>query len=295
MRYLLSSGNAIIEFLVFMEHIVISGVTSGFGVNWLYELDRTKEAVFLVLARDEVKFNALIEDKPLANKVHFIHCDLDSFKSIDRAVESIKAVTKSVDALINNAGVFSSEELCLSQDGIELTLAVNQLAPYLLVGKLLPLLKNAGGGRVINTASFRHSDAKIDLDDIELRNNFNAEIAYCNSKLYTVLLTKKLAELFEGSQVQVNCFDPGIVNTPMLSIAFPKSLKFIYPLFSRFIARSPEKGAETGVYLTCSPKVESITGKYFKDCKVKAPHKLADAVTADWLWLESERLTGFKY
>ncbi len=276
-----------------MEHIVITGATSGFGVNWIYELDKTREAVFFVLGRDEKKFNDMVKKSPLKNTIHFINCELDSFFSINNAVNEIKGITDKVDFLINNAGVWSSETISMSQDNIEMTLAVNQLAPYVLSGKLLPLLKASENASIINTASFRHSDAKIDLNDIELKNSFDAEQAYCNSKLYSILFTKKLAGMLSNTQVSVNCFDPGIVDTPMLSQAFPKSLNVIFPLFRRVVARAPDKGAETGVFLT---KNLNITGGYFKDCKPKKVSKQAmSASISDWLWSESERLTGFKY
>jgi NAD(P)-dependent dehydrogenase (short-subunit alcohol dehydrogenase family) len=279
-----------------MESIVITGVTSGFGINWLYELDKTKSAVFFVLGRDEEKFNRMMKDLPLSNKSHFIKCDLDSISSIKAAVNSVQNLTNNVDVLINNAGVWSENNICMSQDNIEMTLAVNQLAPFLLSGLLLPLLKESKSSRIINTASFRHHDAKIDFKDIELKNNFNAETAYCNSKLYTILFTKKLASILEGTEINVSCFDPGIVDTPMLRQAFPKSLNFIYPLFKRFIARTPEQGAATGVSLSIMPLSDIMSGGYFKSGKLKKVNKQADDIyITDWLWTESERLTGFKY
>ncbi|MCJ8319809.1 MAG: SDR family NAD(P)-dependent oxidoreductase [Colwellia sp.] len=279
-----------------MENIVITGVTSGFGVNWLYQLDSAKNAVFYVLGRDEEKFNRMIKNRELANKSYFIQCDLDSIQSINNAVESVKSLTDSIDLLINNAGVWSTESICMSPDNIEMTLAVNQLAPFLLSGQLLPLLKNSKRSHIINTASFRHRDAKVNYEDIELKNNFDAETAYCNSKLYSILFTKKLANMLEGTQVKVSCFDPGIVDTPMLQQAFPQSLKFIYPFFKRFIARTPAQGAATGVFLSLMLSADISSGSYFKNNKAKQVSKQAnDNSIADWLWAESERLTGFKY
>ena len=245
------------------------------------------------LGRDKTKFDNLVRVKPLKNSVHFIQCELDSFVSINDAVEEIKTKTDMVDYLINNAGVWSSDNISMSQDEIEITLAVNQLAPFVLTGKLLPLILNSENASIINTASFRYKDAKIDLNDIELRHSFNAEQAYCNSKLYSILFTKKLARLLDNTQVSVNCFDPGIVDTPMLSQAFPRSLNVIFPLFRKLVARTPDKGAETGVFL--SQKMNT-TGGYFKDCKPKKVGKQAmNSSISDWLWSESERLTGFKY
>ena len=279
-----------------MENIVITGVTSGFGINWLYELDKGSDITFFILARNEEKFNSLLKQNPLTNSIHFIQCELDSFQSIANAVNSVKTLTNTVDTLINNAGVWSSNKFSTSKDNIEITVAVNQLAPYLLTGQLLPLLKNSVNPKVINTASFRHKDAKVDIKDIELRETFNAEQAYCNSKLYSVLFTKKLAQLLKSTNITVNCFDPGIVDTPMLKDAFPKSLSLIYPMFRKYIARSPQKGAETGVYLSQTLICQTVSGEYFKDAKIKAVSNNGNNQSLiDWLWNESIRLTGFKY
>ncbi|CAM4104901.1 SDR family NAD(P)-dependent oxidoreductase [Pseudoalteromonas byunsanensis] len=276
--------------------IVISGATSGFGVSWLRQLDNKQQAEFFVLARNRCRFDALIEREPLKNPVHYVECDLGSLRSIERACDHIKSVTGHIDILINNAGIYPKNELELSPDHIEMAFAVNQLAPYYLTGKLLPLLNNARQARVVNTASFRHKDAKVNTSDIELVSQFNAEHAYCNSKLFIILFTRYLAKLLQHSTISVNCFDPGIVDTPMLKQAFPKSLTLLYPLARRIIARSSFKGAQTGVFLSLATECECTTGQYFKDNKVITTSKKAkDDELASWLWRECERLSGFCY
>lgn len=279
-----------------MEKIIISGVTSGFGIEWLYELDKTKKAEFFILARNEEKFKTLVKDRPLKNITHFIECDFSSFESIDLAIEEIASITDSIDVLINNAGVWSGEDIEYSQDGVEMTFAVNVLAPYYLTGKILPLLKNTNKSKIINTASFRYSDAKVDKADIELKNNYNAELAYCNSKLFTILFTRYLAKIISGSNISINCFDPGMVDTPMLKKAFPKKILFLYPLIRKFIARSTRKGAETGIFLSNIESENIVSGAYFKDKKIKKISAVAeDESLGEWLWGECERISGYSY
>lgn len=279
-----------------MKKIAITGVTSGFGVEWLYQLDKSESAVFFVLARNEARFTHMLKNMPLRNKVHFIHCDLSSLDSVCHAAEEVTKLTSGIDVLINNAGVWAGDDFFETEDGVELTLAVNHLAPFVLTRQLMGLLEKSSDARIVNTASFRYTDAKVDKKDIELRNNFSAEQAYCNSKLYSILFTKKLAGLLKHHGITVNCFDPGIVDTPMLRLAFPKKLLFLYPLFRRYFARKPDRGAETGVYLSVSPLCKGISGQYFKDTRIKRPGKMArDDGLADWLWEESVRLTGFEY
>ncbi len=278
-----------------MENIVMTGVTSGFGIDWLYGLDANPEVTFFLLVRNKQKYTDLIAEQPLNNKAHIIECDLRSFDAIRAAVDHIKQLTDTVDTLVNNAGLWSDQPLSESIDNIESTLAVNHLAPYLLTGLLLPLLELAMQPRIINTASFRHKDANIDTQDIQLRLRFNAEQAYCNSKLYSVLFTQKLTKVLANTHIEAVCFDPGIVDTPMLRQGFPKSLVFVYPLFKRLIARSPAKGAETGIYL--SNKANQIkNGGYYKDINLKNTSQLAkDPAIVEWLWKQSEKLSRYTY
>ena len=282
-----------------MQRIVITGVTSGFGQQWLYNLDTQgafQGAVeFFVLARNRRKFDAMVKHRPLKNRVNFVSCDLSSLQAIHAAADQIHRLVGHIDLLINNAGHWSTENYTETEDGIESTLAVNQIAPFVLTGRLLPLLAAANKASIVNTASFRHKDARVDRADIQLKAAFDAEQAYCNSKLYCVLFTQMLAEKLVGSHVTVNCFDPGIVDTPMLKQAFPKNLRFLYPLVKRFIAQSPDKGAETGVYLSTSPACIDVTGQYYKDRKQVGISKQAqDRSLGKWLWTESERLSGYK-
>lgn len=281
-----------------MRNIVMTGVTSGLGIDWLCELAKAKEDKIFALARNRDKFDEMKQFKNLGENVVFTQCDLSSLSSIMQAIESIEREVDEVHLLINNAGVFAQEKIENSMDNIEMTLAVNQIAPFYLTGKLLPLMRRANTAQIVNTASFRHKDAVIDTADIQLKSGFDPERAYCNSKLYSVLFTKKLGKDLAGSKITVACFDPGIVDTPMLDQAFPGRIKFILPIFRKLIARSTRKGAETGLFLS-QPKDESASndsGAYFKDCKpIEVSASARDEELQNWLWSESERLSGISY
>lgn len=286
----------IIHELSKMKTIVITGVTSGFGKEWLYELDHQPFTKFFVLARSVQKFNEMLKKRPLKNPAQLIQCDFLSQSSIYQAAQKILNETNKIDVLINNAGHWSDAEFTQSEDGIESTLAINHIAPFLLSGLLLPLLKESYAPRIVNTASFRHKDAKVIHDDIQLKDDFNAELAYCNSKLFNVLFTKALARKLLDTKVVVNCFDPGIVDTPMLKKGTPNWLRFAYPLIRSVIARPPEKGAETGAFLSISESVERKTGLYFKDKKPIKVSSLAEQQSLqEWLWKQSTQLTDFDY
>lgn len=274
------------------KHIVMTGATSGFGIEWIRKVDKEVQADFFVLARSKNKFDELIQQSTFQNTLHFIPCDLSSFQSIKDAVTLISKSINHIDVLINNAGVWSHDSRPTSKEGIELTFAVNHLAPFLLTQKLLPLLNNAAAPRVINTASFRHTDAVLSRQDMQLKNAFTAEKAYCNSKLFTILFTKTLAK--KAPNIHVSCFDPGIVDTHMLYEALPKKMLWLYPIIRRFIARTPQKGAQTGIQLTLSTHAQTESGGYYKDNKFgQLSQKAQDNSLAIWLWDESEKLIQF--
>lgn len=279
-----------------MQTIAISGVTSGFGTEWLYALDSQLTSKFFILVRNIAKFHNLIKNRPLKNTFQIVECDFMNLSSVKNAATCIASKTESLSMLINNAGVWSNADITLSKDNVEQTFAVNQLASYVLTGCLLPLLSRSREGRIVNTASFRHKDAKVNKQDIELRDSFNAEQAYCNSKLFNVLFTRYLAENYSSNGIVSYCFDPGIVDTPMLKQGFPKHLSFIYPAFRKIIARSPKKGAETGIYLCTESSENLVSGEYYKNMRTKpVSNQAKNKDLAEWLWMQCEQISGFTY
>jgi NAD(P)-dependent dehydrogenase (short-subunit alcohol dehydrogenase family) len=155
-----------------------------------------------------------------------------------------------VDVLINNAGVFMKNRV-LSEDGFEMTFAVNHLAHFLLTGLLLPQLKKSSAARIITVSSAAHSNAALDFENLNAERRFDAHGAYALSNLANVLFSKELAVRLEGSGITSNALHPGVISTKMLRKAFGMS------------GAGVKEGAATSVYLASSPAVEGVTGKYF--------------------------------
>jgi NAD(P)-dependent dehydrogenase (short-subunit alcohol dehydrogenase family) len=196
-----------------------------------------------------------------------------------------------LDVLVNNAGaIFMSRQV--SRDGLEMTFALNHLGYFLLTNLLLDLLIASAPARVVNVSSGAHLGGKINFADLQLERSYTGFGAYSQSKLANVLFTYELARRLQGTGVTVNALHPGFVATN-----FGRSNGGLFdPLFrliQRFGALTPEKGAETTVYLAVSPEVEGVTGKYFANCKPAASSALSnDETTARRLWEVSEQLTG---
>ena len=114
--------------------------------------------------------------------------------------------------LVNNAGaVYGGRQL--TTDGIELTWAVNHLAPFLLTRLLLDRLKQSAPARIITTASEAHHGARIPFSDLNAERSYRSFGRYGETKLANILFTSELARRLEGTGVTANCFHPGLVAT----------------------------------------------------------------------------------
>jgi len=194
--------------------------------------------------------------------------------------------------LFNNAGVVNLKRI-VTPGGLEATFAVNHLAYFLLTNLLVDSLRAAGSARVVCTASDAHKfgGGALNFDDLQGEKRYSVTRAYGQSKLANILFTRELARREADTGVTANAFHPGFVGSD-----FSKNNGRIATLLmtlGRPFARSPEKGAETGVYLCSAPSLVGQSGGYWTDMKQVAPAAYArrDADAAR-LWEISERLTG---
>jgi NAD(P)-dependent dehydrogenase (short-subunit alcohol dehydrogenase family) len=224
-----------------------------------------------------------------SEQVDVLKADLSSQQSIrSLAAEALQRYAR-IDVLVNNAGaVFEKREL--SADGIELTWALNHVAPFLLTELLLPRLKENAPARVITTSSVAHRGAEIPWDDLDADRGYaqRGYKRYGQTKLANILFTAELARRLEGSGVTANCFHPGVVAT-----GFNRnnsSLMRVLMTVMKPFSRSPEKGAETLVWLADSEEAGAENGGYFVDCRRAQPEPPArDMDSARRLWDVTEQ------
>jgi NAD(P)-dependent dehydrogenase (short-subunit alcohol dehydrogenase family) len=155
-----------------------------------------------------------------------------------------------LEVLLNNAGVFMQERL-LSKDGHELTFAVNHLSHFLLTHLLLPTLRAAEQGRVVNVASGVHASGEVKVEDLEPERGFSGYGAYAASKLMNVLFTHELARRLAGTTVTAYALHPGVINTKLLRVGFGAS------------GAAVAEGARTSVYCAMEPKLAKVSGRYY--------------------------------
>ena len=209
-----------------------------------------------------------------------------------RVVAQIAESEPRIDVLINNAGaMFGSRQL--TGDGLEYTFALNHMAYFVVTEGLRERLQASAPARIINTSSGAHRGARLDFDDLQLVKDFSAMKAYSRSKLCNILFTRELARRLHGTDVTANCLHPGFVATRFGDQSGGLISQFIG--LAKLFAISPEKGAETLVYLASSPDVAETTGAYFYKCRPITPSQAAlDDRAAMLLWERSEALAGFK-
>jgi NAD(P)-dependent dehydrogenase (short-subunit alcohol dehydrogenase family) len=191
--------------------------------------------------------------------------------------------------LINNAGLFNQRRH-VTTDGYENTFATNYLAPFLLTNLQLELLRASAPSRIINVSSVGHYNGHINFDDLNLEKEYGGWKAYGQSKLALVLFTHELAKKLQGTEVTVNSVHPGTVATNIWTRPLGPA-GFIMALPKLFMT-SPERGAETIVYLASSPEASVLNGEYLEKLKVKkSSDESYDEEIAQRLWDVSAKLT----
>ncbi len=271
---------------------LVTGANSGIGKATALGLAQRGATVIMVCRNAHKGEAALKEIRERSSNSHidlFI-TDLSSQQSIRQLVQDFQQRYTQLHVLVNNAGgVFTRGQV--SPDGIEMTLAVNHLASFLLSNLLLDTIKASVPARIVNVSSEAHTSGFIDLDDLQGKREYKMLRAYSQSKLANVLFTYALARRLEGTGVTVNCLHPGVVATNIWISVLPDWLRFL-GLISHLFGISAERGALTSIYLACSPAVEGVNGKYFDKCKSVPSAQISyDQNIQERLWTMSATLT----
>jgi NAD(P)-dependent dehydrogenase (short-subunit alcohol dehydrogenase family) len=273
--------------------VVITGGTSGIGQVAAEQL-AGEGARLVLVARDRARGEATLErlrarGPGVSHRAHY--ADLSRIGDTRRVAAEIAAVEPRVDVLINNAGaMFATRQV--TPDGLELTFALNHMSYFLLTDGLRERLRAAAPARVVNTASGAHRRARLDLDDLQSARDYRGLMVYGRTKLCNILYTRELARRWAGTGVTANSLHPGFVAT-RFGDASGGLFSYVVRASKKVFALSPEKGAETLVFLASSPEVATISGGYFYRCHLATPTRAAqDDAAARRLWAETERLAG---
>jgi NAD(P)-dependent dehydrogenase (short-subunit alcohol dehydrogenase family) len=273
--------------------VVVTGANAGIGFETTKALAARGAHVAMVCRseqRGDTARHRLAEQTGNPRLDLFV-ADLSSQAQVRRVATDIAARYDRVDVLINNAAVVYSHHV-LSEDGVEMQLAVNHLAYYLLTRLLLDRLVASGRGRVVNVASRAHFRGRIAFDDLNASRRYSPLAAYNQSKLANVLFTYELARRLAGTGITANCVHPGLVRTRIGNKHTTPLHSLLHSLMC-VLGVAPGKGARTPVYVATAADIEGVTGKYFVNARpVSSSRASYDRSAAERLWRVSAELTG---
>lgn len=272
---------------------LITGATSGIGKVAAAVL-AAQGAEVIITGRNPQKTRDAadqIKSETGSRSVPYLLADFSDLTQVRNLAASFREHHTHLDVLLNNAGTFFNTRVKTPYQ-VEKTFLVNHLAPFLLTKLLMDTLRGSAPARIINVSSDAHQYGTLDFEDLSFEHGYFGIKAYARSKLANLLFTYELARRLDGSAVTVNAVHPGHVATDIWKTNFSifgPALKSLMGLF----ALTPEQGADTLIYLSSSPDVASITGKYFIKRKVINSSPLSyDKDLARQLWQVSEKLTS---
>lgn len=218
--------------------------------------------------------------------------DLSSFQSIRNFAAKVIETEPKIDVLIHNAGYCGAFKKAISEEGIEMTLAVNCYGPFLLTHLLIDLLKKSAPSRIVVVSSKAHSTVYFNPQVAFYLNPVNfwpPLFLYATSKFISFLFTYELARRLKGSGVTANILHPGTCDTPIwMSAPFPFN---IYISFTRLFMKTVQQGIQTILYVSLSKDLQSVNGKYFRDCKMrKSSKKTYNRDMQKVMWEESRKI-----
>ncbi len=272
--------------------ILLTGATEGIGKAAALAL-AGRGATLTLVGRDREKTERVVGELAAASKnpnLDFLIGDLSRPAEARAVAAEFKSRRDRLDVLVSNAGaLFATHQL--TPDGFERTFALNHLSYFVLARELIEMLAKTPGSRVVSTSSAAHRSGHLDLETIATRPSGRAGFpAYCDSKLCNILFTRELARRVADRGVTANCFHPGFVRSGF-GLNNKGLLKAGVKIAGALFARTPEKGAETLVWLASSPEVAQISGEYFADKKIARTTRLAkDDALAGKLWEFTEGL-----
>ena len=277
---------------------IITGADGGMGTEITRDVAMAGYHVIMLcytaFKGEERKSQLILET---GNKdIEMVRIDLSSLESISKVTEILKKKIASLDLLMNNAGTMATH-FTTTEDGLERTVAVNYVAPYMLTRKLIPLMHS--GSRIVNMVSCTYAIGKVGLHFFEkgTEGSFWRIPIYSNTKFALWLFTRELALRLKDTGITVNAADPGVVSTNIISM----DMWFdpLTDLLFRPLIRKPRKGADTAIRLLLEPGFEGKTGGMYASGKQrKLKEKYLEHPQMKSLWERTEEMLtqkGYKF
>jgi retinol dehydrogenase 14 len=273
--------------------VLITGGTSGIGMAAAIGLSSMGARVGIT-GRDRARADRAateIAKKSGNPAIDVFVADMSSQAEVRRMAAAVLDAYPRLDVLVNNVGGFWAHRH-VTADGLEHTFALNHLAPFLLTSLLLDRLIASAPARIVTVSSGAQSLGSIDFDDLMGERKYSGQRAYNQSKLANVMFTYELARRLAGTGVTANVLHPGMTSTGFGSEDTARGWGPLIAVMRRFM-QSPERGADTSIYLASSSEAEGVTGRYFTGRTAKESHTSSyDSSTIARLWRVSADLVA---
>jgi NAD(P)-dependent dehydrogenase (short-subunit alcohol dehydrogenase family) len=289
------------------KRVVVTGGYSGIGTETVRALAGAGADVIVGARRPPQAGEVL---SAVEGRIAVLPLDLSDPGSIDSFAQEVAERWDAIDILINNAAVMASP-LTRDERGYEGQFATNHLGHFQLTARLWPLLRKAGGARVVVLSSIGHRLNGLDLEDPNFeQRDYDKWLAYGQAKSANALFALQLDKLGEPYAVRAFAVHPGGIMTPLqrhLSHEEQVAMGWIDAegnVNERF--KTEEQGASTTVWAATSPLLEGKGGVYLENCEVAVPASkdnpmggvhphVRDEALAERLWGKSEELTGVRF
>lgn len=264
-----------------MQTALVTGATDGIGKETAFRMAYLGYHT-IVHGRNEQKIQETlkyIDSRVQHPKLTPWKCDLADFAEIKKSIPQVQEQVSQLDVIIHNAGVFCQSRLT-NADGLEMTMAVNHYAPFLITHLLLEQVRKSPAGRIVLVSSVAHQRGHVPWDDLNFSRSYSGYAAYAASKLANVLFANGLAKRLQDTRITANSLHPGVIMTKLLREGFGATE-----------ADPVSKGCETSVYVATSDELNGVTGKYFVDKQMSAPSAIATKIEMqDRLWQVSQEV-----
>lgn len=253
--------------------VLITGAGGGMGKATAFSLAKMGATVILHDRNSENVQKVKIElmDSTGNTSIDTVTADLLSLAHIRKMIETIRQKYDHLDVLVNNAGAVFGKDRCSSKDQIECTLALNLLAPFVLIGGLFDLLSKSDSARIVNVASSAHKENAVpDFTNFEDPEHYSPLKAYGDSKLFLILVSQYIDSKLKANMINniaINTLHPGATRS---NFSMNSNLGWglnIMNKIARLFFKTPEQGAQTAIFLASSPRVKGASGQYYINCR----------------------------
>ncbi|PLB47337.1 putative short-chain dehydrogenase/reductase [Aspergillus steynii IBT 23096] len=254
--------------------VVITGISSGIGIEIVRAL-ATTDATMYLLARDTLKAQHALGAIFNPSRMHLVQVDQSSLSSVRAAGSYILSRTRTVNILINNAGVMAVPERRVTEDGVEMQFGVNHLSHFLLFQVLKDAMLAATEqgefcSRVVNVSASGHRIHGLNAPGeygFE-KGGYEPWKAYAQSKTANIYMANELERRYGGVGIHATSVHPGLVDTPLGRYLPAEHVEAM--LRNEAVMRalkSPEEGAATTVWAAVGREWEGRGGRYLADCR----------------------------